>query len=138
MPFPGVASANPNPEAVFCGVSLLNSGIGASDVGSGCRVVSGLRQWLKLEYGIARRQVLESLGGRSLRDREEALHLGGEAVEIRLENGRSRLGRKLAHGITAAAQGANEVDFTRNPGIASPIRIAPRTDQVAPPIELEP
>ena len=69
--------------------------------------------------------------------REEALDLAREAIEIGLQNRWTHVGWKLARGITAAAHRADEHDFARGAGIAHPVGVAARTDQIALAIEIE-
>src|SRR5439155_15542300 len=68
---------------------------------------------LQLKDRITRCEIIECCHRRSLRDWEEALHLGRVAVEISFEHRRAPVGRKLTYGIAAVAQRAYEDDFTR-------------------------
>lgn len=101
------------------------------------RLRASLVQWLQREDRVTWRQIVERLHRRSLRDREEALDLAGEAVEICLENGWTHVGWKLARMVAAAAHRTDERDLTRRPSIAHPIGVAAGADQVALPFEIE-
>jgi hypothetical protein len=86
--------------------------------------VYALLEWLRLEDRAPRRQIVECLHGRSLRDGKEALHLAGEAIKMVVENRRTLAGGKLADGIAVAAHRASEDDFACRADIAHPIGCA--------------
>src|SRR6266700_886784 len=69
--------------------------------------------------------------------RGKALHLGGVAVEIGLEDRRTQAWGNLMHAIAPTAQRPGEHDFAGGAGIPDPVRLAASADQIAPPVEFE-
>jgi hypothetical protein len=100
-------------------------------------MAAGLVQGLQFENRVTRRRVAERFHCRSFRNREEALNLAGEAIEIRFENRRAQLGGKLAYGVATAPQSADEYNFAGCAGIAHPIGIAAGANQIRSPSELD-
>lgn len=107
----------------FAGAPECRNWPGGVSSSGGRDVVCGPTR-LQLEDRVVMRQIVKGRNRRSLGDREEALHLARETVEIGFEDRRPLAGGKLAHGIIAAAAGTDEHDLAGRGGVARPVGVA--------------